>query len=127
MEKVKKIFYDFENLTPQPSDFVRRNLRKILQFLTMLKAILFICNFALATASIGCVAAPCQDSDAQLHESTCLSRCDCIWDSEGVPKSKTYPSCLSAPGKITNESSKLYSTSYPFNFNFLVCKNKRCS
>jgi len=64
----------------------------------MLKAILIYCSiFSSVTASIGCVAAPCQDSDAQLHESTCLSRCDCIWDSEGVPKSKTYPSCLSAP------------------------------
>jgi len=50
-----------------------------------------------ALASVGCVSAPCQDSDAQLHEGTCLSRCDCLWDSEGVPNSKTYPSCKEAP------------------------------
>ena len=62
-----------------------------------IKLLLSAIMLSTAHAAIGCVVAPCQDTDAQLHEATCLSRCDCIWDSEGLPKSKTYPSCLAAP------------------------------
>ena len=60
-----------------------------------------------AGASEGCIVASCSDTDAQLHEGTCLNRCDCIWDSEGTPKSAAYPSCQTRP-----DTDELHVTSY---------------
>ena len=72
-----------------------------------------------ARASEGCVVASCSDNDAQLHEGTCLSRCDCIWDSEGTPKSKTYPSCSAQP-----DTDELHVTSYQASFDVYMSDEK---
>ena len=70
-------------------------------------------------ASEGCVVASCEDTDAQLHEGTCLSRCDCIWDSEGTPKSKKNPSCQARP-----DTDELHATSYQGLFDVYLANEK---
>ena len=73
-----------------------------------------------AAASEGCLVASCSDADAQLHEGTCLNRCDCIWDSEGTPKSKSYPSCQRRP-----DTDEVHATSYQVRHFFMAAKDGR--